>query len=297
MSLFGNNYVKNFILPDEVTDDVYLKKALNNINNRWPDINNNSTESPVFIFSAGWGAGSTLVQRLVLSSDEIGVWGEPLDHTVPVIKMSSTLGAFSENWPPDRFFGEMKNVSELSGKWVANLTPEMQNLCRAHRNFFDTWLASPVTDNGYKRWGFKEVRLTINHARYLKWLYPNSKFIFVFRNVFNSYLSIKDTGWFNIWPKSRIDNPVFYAHHWKYLLESFLSDYKEVDGILIKYEDLISGEFDLNSLATHLGVSSIDESVLDKKIRQRSKKNQLNVAERYIIRSIASTLIDKLGYE
>src|SRR5262245_48832244 len=36
-----------------------------------------STEKPIFILSAGWRSGSTLVQRCVMSGGEAMIWGEP----------------------------------------------------------------------------------------------------------------------------------------------------------------------------------------------------------------------------
>ena len=35
-------------------------------------------DEPVFLFSAGWRSGSTLLQRLIMSDASIFVWGEPM---------------------------------------------------------------------------------------------------------------------------------------------------------------------------------------------------------------------------
>lgn len=297
MNVLNSSLVKRVFIPKEILDGPALCSSLNSISERWPHLNLSTDESPVFIFSAGWGSGSTLLQRLLLSSNEVGIWGEPLDHTVPIVRLSSSLIGFNSAWPPNKFFGDMKNLNNLSGKWVANLTPDMQNLYDAHKSFIMSWLAAPVLKEGYTRWGLKEVRLTIDHARYLKWIFPKSKFIFLYRNVFNSYLSIKNTGWYNIWPDSKIDNPLFYAHHWKYLLNGYIEGCNDVDGILVKYEDLITGQYDLSALCDHLQIDKIDDSVLVKKIRQRGKVNKLNYLEKYIINSITSDLLTKVGYK
>ena len=39
-------------------------------------------EQPVFIFSAGWRSGSTLLQRMIMEFNKnIIIWGEPFDHS------------------------------------------------------------------------------------------------------------------------------------------------------------------------------------------------------------------------
>ena len=36
--------------------------------------------APIFLLSAGWRSGSTLLQRLIMSDKHVLIWGEPYDE-------------------------------------------------------------------------------------------------------------------------------------------------------------------------------------------------------------------------
>ncbi len=55
-------------------------------------------------------------------------------------------------------------------------------------------------DSGSACRGLKEVLLTIEHARYLKWLFLNAKFLFLYRDVYKGYLGLRRRPWVNVWP-------------------------------------------------------------------------------------------------
>ncbi len=51
-------------------------------------------ESPIFIFSSGWRAGSTYLQRLVMSSGKVLIWGEPFDKSDLIQSLSTSMIPF-----------------------------------------------------------------------------------------------------------------------------------------------------------------------------------------------------------
>ncbi|MCU4137988.1 MAG: hypothetical protein MW689_001559 [Thermodesulfobacteria bacterium] len=298
-------YNRKFTLPPELKEAYKITKALKYIKQRWPELwnSNNDSEYPVFIFSAGWRSGSTLMQRLVISSGEVAIWGEPFGRAGIIPRLAITLTAFNNGWPPDNFFDEDSDLLNLSNKWIANLTPPINYLKQAHRELIQQWLAIPAKKRfGISRWGFKEVRLTIDHARYLKWLFPNARFIFIYRNLFDAYRSWKGNLWGGIWPGYFSWSPIVFARHWKLLLEGYLQGYKEVDGIMIKFEDLISNKIDLNEIANHIGVKKLDASVLKEKIggpdklNKKKRKKFLTPFEYMVLKFIGKPLLKKLGY-
>lgn len=280
-----------------------VSTALDTMERRWPRATRTSTtgetEKPVFILSAGWGSGSTLLQRLVMSSGEVLVWGEPLDQAAPIQRMAAALGPIRPGWPPDNHFISAPDLDRLSSEWVANLVPDIASYAAAHRAFLGAWLgnrAGAVPAN--LRWGLKEVRLTIDHARYLKWLYPDAKILFIYRDLLASYRSCKGSNWLSVWPTYRVSPPLHFAHHWRFLLEGYLAGCRDVDGLLIKYEDLIAGRFDLRALCQYLGVETLDESLLERKVGSRSSDNkQLGLADRLVLQGVAGHLRRQLGYE
>lgn len=303
---FGLIFNRKFTLPVELKKADKVSSALNVIQQRWSESGSQKsedTESPVFIFSAGWRSGSTLMQRLVISSGEVPIWGEPFGEAAIIPRLAYSLSAINFIWPPDNYFGNHSNLHKLSDQWIANLTPPVSSLKSSHRALIQEWLKTPAKQlYGVSRWGFKEVRFTIDHARYLKWLFPNARFIFIYRNLFDAYRSWKGNRWYSAWPGYFSWSPIVFARHWKLLLKGYLNGYKDVDGIVIKFEDLVAGRIPLKEIADHIGVDNIDSSVLNKKIRSpKSNKKQtgkkITGFERLILSFIGGSLLKKLGYK
>jgi len=146
------------------------------------------------------------------------------------------------------------------------------------------------------RFGLKEVRLTMGQVRDLQWLFPRARFLFVYRDLFRSYLSCKRVRWYSAWPSSRVRPVMAFAYQWRYLLEGFLAGYKEVDGLLIKCEDLVQREPRRQTIAEHVGVERIDESVLDVVNGARTKSRKLGWRHRLLLRAAARDRPKRLGY-
>jgi len=293
---------RRWSFPPELSRSRRISDAISTISTRWPEAccPEIDPESPVFIFSAGWRSGSTLVQRLLFSSKEIAIWGEPIGEAAFIPRLAHSLGYITASWPPDTFFAKNVAFSNLQNKWIANLAPDIYYLHRAHRAFFLEWCKRSAVDRfGIDRWGIKEVRLTIDHARYLKWLFPKARFLFVYRNPFNAFRSWRGNNWRSVWPGYHSRSALAFARHWELLMNGFLVGGAEVNGLLIKFEDLISGEYDLNMLAKFVGVQNFDESVLFNKINDPHKvviKDSISSIERMIISRICGKIMRDVGY-
>lgn len=175
-----------------------------------------------------------------MSSGEVIIWGEPLGDAAFLPRTGKALSTLTDKWPYDHFFDADSSLDALSNQWVANLTPPMHHLKSAHRALLEQWMREPaMTQYGVERWGFKEVRLTIDHARYLKWLFPKARFLFIYRNLFDAYRSWKGNWWGLGWPGYHSTSPVVFARHRRHLLDGFVDGYKEVDGLFVKFEDLM----------------------------------------------------------
>ena len=295
---------RKFTLPAELRESRKIAQALNCITQRWPDLptSTNDSESPVFILSAGWRSGSTLMQRLLMSSGEIAIWGEPLDDCAIIPRLAFSIAAITPKWPDKAYFSDDTILSTLANKWIANLTPPISYLRSSHRALLQTWLGDSARIRyGVQRWGLKEVRLTIDHTRYLKWLFPNARFIFIYRNPFHAYRSWKGNLWGSTWPGYFSWSPIAFARHWRFLLEGFLSGYASVGGIIIKFEDLISNKVDLDAMAAYVGVKKLDSSILEKKIGsyvqgKRVRQKKLTPLDRAVLTIIGGQLLTELGY-
>ena len=297
--VFANKWLRNYVLADQICRSDRVSDAIEFLQQSGFAVADaaDDNQNPVFVLSAGWGAGSTLVQRLIISSGEALIWGEPLDETASVHRLAETIAPIREGWPPKAQYAEDYAADSLSGAWIANLIPSLPLFFSSHRSFLINWLTHENVDAGYRRWGLKEVRLTIDHARYLKWLFPNARFVFVYRDLYSCYLSCRNKPWTSVWPNYSATQIVAFAHHWKHLLKGFIDHHKDVDGLLIKYEDLISGTFSTDLLQEHLDLEIIDKSILDKKVGGRSaNRHPLILPEKLILDSIAGPLRSEVGY-
>ena len=295
-------FARRWSFPPELKRARKISEAISHIRRRWPEACGitDDSERPVFIFSAGWRSGSTLVQRLVFSSREVAVWGEPLGDAALIGRLAHSLGYITSRWPPETFFAcEEENV-DFSNKWVANLTPEIRHLYSAHRAFFLQWCKVPVQERfGLDRWGLKEVRLTIDHARYLKWLFPHARFLFVYRNPCDAFRSWKNNKWRSAWPGYNTRSATAFARHWRLLLGGYLSGYDDVGGMLVKFEDLVSGQVDLQKIICHIGVGGFDKTVLQMKINTPTvtvKRPDITWLDRTIILNLCGGLMREVGY-
>ncbi|MDB4223181.1 sulfotransferase [Granulosicoccus sp.] len=295
----GSTFICNRVLAPQISQSGRVGVAIDYLSEtkRLEKSEDLDEDSPIFVLSAGWGAGSTLVQRLIISSGEALIWGEPLDHAAPIQRLAETVAPLREDWPPEAHYVSDYSPLELSKSWIANMIPDISRFRCAHKEFLTLWLNH---DHGssYHRWGLKEVRLTIDHAKYLKWLYPKAKFVFLYRDLYSSYLSCRNDPWTSVWPNYKATPIVAFAHHWRYLLGGFVERHQEVDGILVKYEDLCNGDYPLAALQEYLGLSSIDTGLLEKKVGGRSaNRHPLIYPEKLILDGIAGDLRKKLGYK
>lgn len=258
-----------------------------------------TSDKPVFLLSAGWRAGSTLLQRLIMSDPTVLMWGEPYDECGPVQRMAEMLKAFRPGWPPQEYYHS--GTKPRSGDWVANYHPDADALRRAHRAFFDAGFAEPARQAGAERWGFKEVRLGVEHAHYLRWLYPASKLVFLYRNPLESYQSYCRFGrsWYDLWPEKPIFTPRAFGRLWRELTEGFLREAPALGAVLVRYEDLVSGSPALlQRIEAGLEVR-LDPSVLRQKVGSSERGGEqawVSRLEKTLLRKAVSPVAEKLGY-
>ena len=233
-----------------------IEDGLLAIRRRWPELfdrDEGDEEGPVFILSAGWRSGSTMLHRLL--TGRCLIWGEPYGHAWPIPSMADQVRCFTDRWPETHHFYRGQPREELATRFIANLYPGVGDLLQAHRDFFDRLFARPARASGHDRWGLKEVRLDADHALYLRWLFPRARFLFLIRNPYDAWRSYaaraaRGWQWYNRWPDQPLTAQSF-AAHWERLASSFLEGFRKVDGLLIRYEDLAAGR--TKPVEDHLG--------------------------------------------
>lgn len=219
---------------------ITIQSGLSVIRARWPDLQSKNKTAPVFIFSAGWRSGSTFLQRWIMTGGNVLVWGEPYERTELIRSMAAQLKAFTPSWPDDEYFSDDNDrLQELSAKWVANLYPPLASLMDAHIACLENLFLEPARNRGKCGWGLKVVTLTVGHAQYLQWLFPNAKFLFLCRDPYDAYGSYRKwRSWYKTWPAEPVFTPARYGALWRDLAADFLENHAQVGGLLLHYEKL-----------------------------------------------------------
>jgi hypothetical protein len=208
---------------------------------------------PVFILSAGWRSGSTLLQRMVMAKNpDIIIWGEPYAAASPLQSLADQLRPFCDTWPVEDYFVGRQG-RDLAQEWVANLYPPAESFRAAHLAYCDALFAAPARERGRGQWGLKEVRFGADEVRYLRWLYPQAKFVFLLRNPFDAYRSYRSRlNWYARWPQRMVSNPYDFGLHWARLCRDFRELDRQGTGLLVRYEKLGEAET-AAALCAHLG--------------------------------------------
>lgn len=218
-----------------------------------------SDDRPVFVASVGWRSGSTLAQRILMTDPSILVWGEPLGQLALVSQLMRPLRGFTDSWPPTSHWMSHLGEVDLVRDWVANVTPDAGHLKGASRAFIDRWLAEPARARGFSRWGAKEVRWSAEEAIFLRWLYPDCRFVLTLRHPVNTYLSMKqagftpgEIGFMKEWPDGWIADLPSFARLWNDMALSWAAVVDRLGVAWMRYEDLAAGRIDLMGIGQSL---------------------------------------------
>ena len=265
--------------------------------------------SPVFVLASAWRSGSTLVQRLLVSTSELLMWGEPYDHCSLIRRLANSLKPFDDRWPPEPYIVDPGDPPSAE-KWIANAYPSPDHLLAAHRAFFDRLFDDPAREAGYERWGVKGVRLDGTHARYLRLLYPDARIVFLHRNPYDAFLSYRllhdirshSYWWYHRWPDEQVATAEHFGTIWTRLTGSFLEVVDDVGGTVIAYEDIVRGN-GLAELEAATGIT-IDRDTLENRVggtgQQRGRwdgvDRSLRPDELVELQTTAGRLARSLGY-
>jgi hypothetical protein len=255
-----------------------------------------SEESPVFVLAATGRSGSTLLQRVVASSGEVLVWGEPYADSGLVPRLGSSLQVFSRIWPEPHFVrrGEELAPARLTVENVENLYPHPEALVAAHLAFHDALFGAPARDAGYVRWGLKETRLGGDDARYLRFLYPNGRLLFLVRDPVDVWASYRRwAGWYLDWPGGQVRTPQAFARAWARLAASYTATAAELGAMVVRYEDLVGDPSTVDRVAAHVGVA-LDRTALD--TPTHSSRTAVPAVEERIVRRLTRAAAEPFGY-
>lgn len=238
-----------------------------------------SDDSPIFIFSAGWRSGSTLLQRLICSDQATLIWGDLYDLGEIIQTLARLKRPVTQHWPPEDHFVSGRDPNNLTTSWIANLYPSVPDFRNAMKAMLCRMFSEPANVIGAERWGLKEIRIGLEEAVFLHWLFPNAKFMMIYRDVedaFRSYQNFSPAmNWYAAWPASPAFTPFAFARHRQHLLNQFSEIARQACRLIISYEELTQGTADLNAIARYCDVD-IDPDILNTRVQGRNEAKILS---------------------
>jgi hypothetical protein len=278
-----------------------LAESIAILQNRGFDTTNFETagEAPIFVLSNGGRAGSTLLQRILITDPRLLIWGEPQGEMALVSRLAEMVSDLEQPLKLLTWKNQVDaNSPALAQSWIATLYPSITYFRAALRGIFDQWLGKPARERGYMRWGFKEVRLGATEAMLLHWLYPNAKFVITCRHPYDSYKSFVGNRWvlYYRYPRIRVDSAVAFAHHWDRLATSWYELPADFPCFRMKYEDLVHGKVDFRKLESWLGIEIKEDVALSAPVGGSRQRGRVTWYERMIIAHEAEAGMRALGY-
>ena len=126
---------------DDAATSHTISSGLASLQERFDPVPMPDGNAPVFMLASAWRSGSTLTQRLLVSSNRLLMWGEPYDHSSLIRRLAESMAPFDDRWPPDPYIVDPDDPPSAD-RWIANAYPDPDHLVAAHRAFFDRLCSS-----------------------------------------------------------------------------------------------------------------------------------------------------------
>ena len=270
-----------------------------NITKRFPLTPLPSAGKPIFILSTIWRSGSTALQRTLVTDPSIQVWGEPYADANLITSLSrSALALTQPNWPHHGHFPTNKVILDNPEEYfIANWYPPMQSMYESHRAMLDRLFKQSALDLGKERFGIKFVRIGLEELHYLEWLYPDAKFLILFRNPWDCWRSYKGYNWMYRWPKGRITTVQQFAKLWEKQTRDLLSHPQSNTVRAMRYEDFLHPDFNWDRLRDFCELPNLNNNALKKRISGVNIPPQpITDEDCQVIAKICGKLTESFGY-
>jgi hypothetical protein len=224
------------------------------------------TGPPVFVLAGGGRTGSTLVQRLLISTGKIMIWGE---HGGLLLDSLQRFVHGMREWNEHEGTRHLDRFMQLGwNAWIPNVNPANESFVEGARAALMQALAVPAARLGFARWGFKEIRYTGAAVGLLKALFPEAVIVVIVRHPEAALRSIKVAPWYR---KDYDARPEIFLSRWAASSSSLAACASEFRRVLVlRYEDLMADPGNtIVALARHVGIDAqwFDPTALEARLR------------------------------
>lgn len=263
--------------------------------------------SPLFLLGSG-RSGTTLLQRILNSHEDICIWGEHggfLSSVAEAYIMSYDKVTVEHLIKPnkeEKSIKEAKQILKNPTRWIAwQNWFGRKSIIKNFRNFVESFFNPNKLNTRY--WGFKEIRYGFRDKflGFAREVFPEAKFIFIIRNPID-VLASQIVSFRN----GNKDDLIKRCYDWVMQTENFLRFKKNFPNrvFLIKFEDLVKNPEDtLYNLFDFLNLKVSQkqfEVILLKEGRGESKKKLNNIfteEELRDIKDIVGSIASEIGYK
>jgi len=242
------------------------------------------TRQPVFVLGHA-RSGTTLVQRVLNSYDDVLIWGEHAGVLRDVARAWHRAVTSEQFFRDARPLAEVLRDSDPTASWQAWMTWVDPASWTALVRRFVEGLFLPQGLPGKRVWGFKEVRYrgepTDPTFALLRHLHPDALWVFVVRHPLEVMASQRRTPF---GPRTlaelRESVAVWCARYEAY---QALAEQPDVRSVWIRYDDLVGARNDLQALVRRLGrtLGPAQQRVLDAESGRGSSFRENAPAERW----------------
>ena len=216
-------------------------------------------EQHVFIYCVAGRSSSTAFQRIINSSNKVWVWGERhgmVDDTVELINhmktyrdndfVKASLTHMYDSFTSNKHLSFYPNA-------IGNLDSTINIINSSLSNMLKPWAPA------LKRFGFKDIEVkNIHTLEYLKEIFPQSFFLYCFRNPLTQWPSVhKLEDW---WPYGK-EVQAFLDEYYR-LSNIYLDFASKTGNIFIENNDL-KNEDKVKKIIHHLNIPKIDYSLIN----------------------------------
>jgi hypothetical protein len=251
---------------------------------------------PCFVLSAGWRSGSTALQRLLSSSHDMFVWGEPYTTGQVLARLERmTAEALGSDYGQECVIDTTDIGPGMSARWMATTYPPTASLLTAARAYLNGLFWEPLAPLGYRSWGLKEVNLRAAQTRLLQNAFPDASYVFLVRHPVAAYRSFRAHA--AMWPaparghRARltwVSGPVGFGRVW---LDGATYAREQVTGrsMVVRYEDAVADAAFAQRLSSHVGVE-VDESAWKTRVGSSGRRPTRSAVERAEIAALWSVV-------